>query len=330
MAYKAKFADISAYQRHDLAFFQALKAQGYQGVVVKVTEGEYWTSGVWQAQCSNAIKAGLQTGIYHFARFSSPANARTEAQVFLSKVKSFGFDKTTVAMLDCETNDYHQSAGAYQACVNAWLDTVRPVFPHVSVYASKYWWLSILNPYNVGDAIVWLAGYGITNFGGITNVGAWQWDDGKQNSLGVDTNWDYNGAFTRAIQPAGANAGNSARKPAPSKSPNTPANKPANKPANQPAAPQKLTGWTDNLGDYWYNEKGTFTLSYPIVMRWGAKLSSSRIAVLAAGSVIKYDAFSHHDGYVWLRQPRGNGNYGYLPSGKSANGKRLDYWGKFS
>lgn len=35
MAYKAKFADISAYQRHDLGFFQELKAQGYQGVVVK-------------------------------------------------------------------------------------------------------------------------------------------------------------------------------------------------------------------------------------------------------------------------------------------------------
>lgn len=305
MAYKGKFADISAYQRHDLAYFQELKADGFQGVVIKVTEGENWVSPVWQSQATNALKVGMQVGVYHFARFSSVDNARTEARVFLNQVKPYGFDKTTVAMIDCETNDYHLSPQTYQAGVDTWLDEVKPVFPIRSVYASKDWWLNMLDPYKV-DAIVWLAGYGITDFGGITNVGAWQ-----HASSPLDTNWDYNGAFTRPT--------------------NVTNNKPVSSTTNTSEAhTEALTGFEDTLGDYWYNEQGTFTLTYPIVLRWGAKLSSSVITTLPAGSTIKYDGFSHHDGYVWLRQPRGNGAYGYLPSGHSQNGKRLDYWGKFS
>lgn len=305
MAYKGKFADISAYQRHDLAYFQQLKADGFQGVVIKVTEGEHWVSPVWQAQATNALKVGMQVGVYHFARFSSVDNARTEARVFLNTVKGYGFDKTTVAMIDCETNDYHLSPQTYQAGVDAWLDEVKPTFPIRSVYANKDWWLHMLDPYHV-DAIVWLAGYGITDFGGITNVGAWQ-----HASSPLDTNWDYNGAFTRATSVPVTNPVNPTVKPA-------------------EAHTEALTGFTDDLGDYWFNETGTFTLDYPIVLRWGAKLHSSIITTLPAGSTIKYDAFSHHNGYVWLRQPRGNGVYGYLPSGHSQNGKRLDYWGKFT
>ncbi|MCI7591212.1 MAG: glycoside hydrolase family 25, partial [Lactobacillus johnsonii] len=32
---------------------------------------------------------------------------------------------------------------------------------------------------------------------------------------------------------------------------------------------------------------------------------------LPAGTEVKYDAYSRHGGYVWIRQPRSNG-YGYL------------------
>ena len=304
---KTKFADISAYQPSDLGFFQNLWRKGYRGVVVKVTEGEYWESPVWRAQCSNALKVGFQVGVYHFARWSSPNNAVTEANDFLNKIRSFGFDKSTVCMVDCETNDYHLSGSTYQVCIKRWIDTVKQHYPLTSVYANKSWWTSFINPYDLNGAIVWLAGYGITDFGGITNVGAWQWDDGKATGSGVDTSWDYVGYFTSSKQP-------------PKQQP---------KPAPKPSPKPNYSGFTDSLGDYWYNEHGTFTTNTPINLRWGAKTTSSIITTLPVGSVIKYDAFSHHNGYVWLRQPRSNG-YAYLASGRSANGKRLDYWGKFS
>lgn len=69
--------------------------------------------------------------------------------------------------------------------------------------------------------------------------------------------------------------------------------------------------WRDSLGDVWHSEHGTFTSSYWLNLRWGARTNSSRISLLAPGQTVKYDAWSSHGGYVWVRQPRSNG-YGYV------------------
>lgn len=72
------------------------------------------------------------------------------------------------------------------------------------------------------------------------------------------------------------------------------------------------SSWTDVLGDTWHKENGTFISNCALHLRWGATVNSSVIAVVPAGTVIKYDAYSRHGGYVWLRQPREHGQYGYI------------------
>nr|WP_268869332.1 SH3 domain-containing protein [Ligilactobacillus salivarius] len=65
-------------------------------------------------------------------------------------------------------------------------------------------------------------------------------------------------------------------------------------------------------------------------LRWGAKTDSDLIATLNPGDVVTYDAFSKHDGYVWLRQVRDNGQFGYLASGECDNSdKCISSWDKF-
>lgn len=80
----------------------------------------------------------------------------------------------------------------------------------------------------------------------------------------------------------------------------------------QPIAQSKQSSWRDSLGDAWHSEKGTFVANTWLHLRWGAKPSSSSIAIVGPGSVIKYDAYSRHNGFVYVRQPRGNGQYGYI------------------
>lgn len=72
------------------------------------------------------------------------------------------------------------------------------------------------------------------------------------------------------------------------------------------------SSWRDALGDTWHSERGTFTASTWINLRWGARTTSSPITTLAPGSQVKYDAWSNHGGYVWIRQPRSHGGYAYL------------------
>lgn len=82
--------------------------------------------------------------------------------------------------------------------------------------------------------------------------------------------------------------------------------------SNRKSQPATGQSWRDTLGDTWHREDGTFTSNSWINLRWGAKVNSSRIATITPGQTVKYDAWSRHGGYVWVRQPRANGQYGYL------------------
>ncbi|OTZ47998.1 N-acetylmuramoyl-L-alanine amidase [Bacillus thuringiensis] len=86
-------------------------------------------------------------------------------------------------------------------------------------------------------------------------------------------------------------------------------------------------------GDYdssWFTkETGTFVTNTTIKLRTAPFTSAGVIATLPAGSPVNYNGFGiEYDGHVWIRQPRGNG-YGYLATGESRNGKRVNYWGTF-
>lgn len=79
----------------------------------------------------------------------------------------------------------------------------------------------------------------------------------------------------------------------------------------KPIAQPSQSNWTDNMGDTWHRENGTFTSTTWLHLRWGAKPSSSTIAYVGPGTTIKYDAWSKHDGFIYVRQPRSHG-YGYI------------------
>ena len=82
-------------------------------------------------------------------------------------------------------------------------------------------------------------------------------------------------------------------------------------PVQQPKPAQAQT-WTDNLGDVWHKESGTFTSNTYLHLRYGAKPYSSTLMYAGPGLVIKYDAWSTHNGFVYVRQPRGNNQYAYV------------------
>lgn len=85
----------------------------------------------------------------------------------------------------------------------------------------------------------------------------------------------------------------------------------------------------------WYDEKGTFTSKFKIGLMTEPNEKSKAIAQMPAGSVIKYDKFCHANGYLWIRQPRGNGKFAYMATGKSDGKQRIKdangnlYWGTF-
>lgn len=306
-------ADVASFQPEDLGFFKALASQGVKAVIVKLTEGSAdgtaYINPKAQNQIINARKAGLLVNAYHFARYTSIQDAKNEADFFVTVAKRMGIGTDSVMAVDLEASEITPNLNAK---TNAFLQYVKDCgYPNVDYYSMASWfWNGTLNL----DAILaknkWVANYGVSQ-PGVNNVGTWQFSSSwTVNGSKVDMSYDFSGFYTERHITADSES-----------VVNTPKSKP------QPVA---YDTWTDNLGDVWYKEEGTFILSESINLRWGAKPDSTLIATLDPGDVVKYDAFSKHDGYVWLRQVRDNGQFGYLVSGEcDSNGKRTSTWGKF-
>lgn len=298
--------DISSYQPDTISFFQAAKNAGVKAVIVKLTQGsadgDAYVNPKAQAQINNARSVGLLVHGYHYARFNGNQDARNEAKWFTDHAKKFGLGPESVLALDIE-----DKANAKYATgdANAFLQAVKDAgYPKVDIYSMASWfWQGRLNAAQLIAKNKWVANYDVSQ-PGVDNVGTWQWTNNyKIAGTGVDMSYDFSGFYT--------NADTSANEPKPV----TPAPKPVN----------KQNTWTDNLGDTWHAEDGKFISNTALHLRWGARPSASTIAVLPAGSVVKYDAWSRGNEFVYVRQPRGNG-YGYVAV---RNAKTGEAYGKF-
>lgn len=301
----AKFIDVASYQPDSLTYFQAARALGVKGVVVKITEGSAAGSNYVNPKAAQQIKNARAVGLivngYHFLRSISVKDAQEEAQFFAREGDRQGLSKQAMVAIDVEADDLTRNVSALTTQVNAFVTELsRLGFKKISIYSSTSWFKGRLLRNKLSSQIFWVASYGTKDAG--IPCAAWQYSD-KQLIAGVrtDISVDYSGTFT----------GN---------------NEIDNKGKMTPKVKDK---WVDELGVTWYVEKGTFVSDRPIFLRWGARTTSAKITLLPVGSIIKYDAFAHSGGYVWLRQPRGNGQYGYLATGGSRNVQRMSCWGKF-
>ncbi|MEK1438197.1 LysM peptidoglycan-binding domain-containing protein [Limosilactobacillus fermentum] len=196
MALRNLFIDVSGYQEDSVAYFQLAKSKGVMGVVVKLTEGSEdgsaYVNPRAEAQIRNAATVGLRVSCYHFARYTSNADAQNEARFFVKIAKQYGMTSDTRMVDDAEVH----SVADYNSATAAFLNEVKALgYANVGLYSMKSFFTSgILNSHGFGEAKIWDAGYGITDLG-IDNAAAWQWTD---NGLGmnVDTSYDFDGAFT--------------------------------------------------------------------------------------------------------------------------------------
>lgn len=192
---RTPFIDVSSYQPDTKEFFQAAKNQGAEGVVVKLTEGSEdgsnYVNPKAAAQIRNALAVGLPVSCYHFARYTSVPDAQNEARFFVKIAKQFGMDDTTLMVSDAEVH----TAADYQGATLAFLQEVERLgYKRTGVYSMKSFFTGgILNSQGFGNRPKWVAGYGVTSLG-IDNAAAWQFTD--HGILGIDTSYDFTGAFT--------------------------------------------------------------------------------------------------------------------------------------
>lgn len=207
------FIDVSKWQGADglpLSFYQTIKAADVQGVVVKVSEGEYYVDPAASVNIANAKQAGMVVNAYHYARYTSIASARAEAIWMDKKLQLVGFDKNKdgYVVVDVEDNSLSNNPNTLTEYTNAFIEQMYELgYLKVDIYSGSYFYNSRLVPDNLLDSQPWLAAYPANPQKGQPTAkfsngqGAWQWASdyrfiGMEGFGNIDVSEDYAGKYT--------------------------------------------------------------------------------------------------------------------------------------
>ncbi len=298
--------DVSSYNSTNLSQFVNL---GAKFALVKLSEGLNYQNPKAQAQLNNAKTNGMLTMGYHYARFSGDSNtAFQEGHYTVNTAKAVGLPEGSYLACDWEEGSGNSITQGYEVSAEAilvFLDVIVSAGYKPLLYSGKAALVNNVDTKKITakyGTCLWVASYktmdpqNTADFGwfpSMDNVAIWQFTS-NWHGLDVDANISLIDLKS-----------------------NTQSSKSVVK---QPT-PQSFV---DELGDTWYKEEGKFYPNGTINIRYGARTTSDIIGTVTKGDCVKYDAYSRHGGYVWIRQPRANGQYGFLVC-RQGN----DPWGEF-
>jgi LysM repeat protein len=202
--------DISHFnnsQGESYAFFVNLKNAGVKGIVCKLSEGTYFTDGSASVNIANSKAAGLQTSIYHFARFKSVSGAINEANWVDARAQLVGFNKSSdgFVILDIEDTSLTTDKSALTNYVNAFTDQLERLgYNKIAIYSGSYYYNNRLIPNQLHIKKNWLASYpsnaqsGQPTASSPNGVDSWQWTssyvfNGMSSFGRFDVTEDYSG-----------------------------------------------------------------------------------------------------------------------------------------
>lgn len=283
------FVDVASYQSDDISFFSTLKLNGIKGACIKVTEGCQHGTNYVNPKWQKQLDCCRKTGLVPSFYHFAHCNGVKDCEC----EADFFINQLEKAKIDRShvlVLDFETSTCTVANC-NAFLNHCKKRgWNNLVTYTYRNLYDTHLKDRGLITGYNWIADYSNNK---PVDCGAWQFTD-NWNGMHVDCSYDYTGFMTTPQQP-----------------------KPVSNPVSNSAQ--------------WRTEHGTFTLDagQAIRLRTLPKMNANTIAVLYAGQSVKYDAWCITDNHVWIRQPRGNGNFGYLPTGEARNGKRVNYWGNF-
>lgn len=304
--------DVSDWQVSDLS---AIASAGAKYALVKVSEGLNYKNPKASAQINSANSNGMMPAGYHYAHFGADSNrAVQEGNYTVNSAKSAGLPAGSYLACDYEEGSGNSTFQGYSAsgdAIVAFMTVVANAGYKPLLYSGKEILTKRVDVKKVTGkygTCLWIASYEYKSgtrldnpdfswFPSMDNVAIWQFTD-NWKGLNVDGNISLVDLKTDG-------------KPTPQSS----------KPVVKQPTPQSFV---DELGDTWYKEEGKFYPNGTINIRYGARTTSDIIGTVTKGDCVKYDAYSRHGGYVWIRQPRANGQPGYLVC-RQGN----DPWGRF-
>jgi GH25 family lysozyme M1 (1,4-beta-N-acetylmuramidase) len=198
------FVDVSHWNNNQglpLSFYQTIKQGGYKAAVVKVSDSTSYLDPTASVNIANAHAAGLKVHAYHFARLTSTADAKAEADWFATCLKNVGF-KSSYGIVVADVELATASKSKLTSYTNTFLDEMKSKGYEVDLYTGSSFYKSHLDAEKLSVNDPWLARY--NNGSAEPNwhngkKGAWQWTSSEQiNGNNFDVSQDFAGKYTKS------------------------------------------------------------------------------------------------------------------------------------
>lgn len=315
--------DVASWQGTNLT--QQAKS-GAKFTVVKVSESTNYQNPHAQGQINSAEQNNMMPMGYHYAHFGSDSNrAVQEGNYAVSSAQQAGLPQGSYLAADWEQDAHNNTNGGREASANAitsFMDTVHNGGYNPMLYSSEWLLKAKVDTNKVTQKYpnsLWVAAYKTMGrqdqpdynyFPSMSNVAIWQY---TPNWRGQNVDGNVN------VLPLSNKSNNANQANTNTLNVNTNGQSSSQAPANP------VVNTSNKVVDTnWVKQEGTFTTGGAINLRTGASTNSKVIALLPTNTEIKYDAYRTTGQYTWLRQPRANGQYGYLVGRNNGNA-----WGTF-
>lgn len=157
--------------------WQAVKASGIVGVVVKATQGTTYVDPYFNSNINGAAAQGFPEGVgaYHFAELASTQDANAEADWFVTHIQGTGIQ---YAVLDLESNPANLSIDQLTEAARTFIAYVKlRLGIKVLIYCNLDYFKNRLNVSGVGADGTWLAEYHSEALGPDAPCVMWQFTD---------------------------------------------------------------------------------------------------------------------------------------------------------
>ena len=315
--------DVASWQGTNLT--QQAKS-GAKFTVVKVSESTNYQNPHAQGQINSAEQNNMMPMGYHYAHFGADSNrAVQEGNYAVSSAQQAGLPQGSYLAADWEQDAHNNTNGGREASANAitsFMDTVHNGGYNPMLYSSEWLLKAKVDTNKVTQKYpnsLWVAAYKTMGrqdqpdynyFPSMSNVAIWQY---TPNWRGQNVDGNVN------VLPLSNKSNNANQANTNTLNVNTNGQSSSQAPANP------VVNTSNKVVDTnWVKQEGTFTTGGAINLRTGANTNSKVIALLPTNTEIKYDAYRTTGQYTWLRQPRANGQYGYLVGRNNGNA-----WGTF-
>ena len=166
---------IDIYNGTKTVDFAKVKAAGYEFAMIKASEGHTLADASLSRNLTEAAKAGLHTGVYHWFWGRSTEETQQEIDFFLQRVR--GCKMEMPVALDVEQKELAGlGRDKLTAYIKQWLDGVKAAGYFPIVYASKAWLTSYIDMSRLLEYDIWIAQYfDRITYTGPGNIGMWQY-----------------------------------------------------------------------------------------------------------------------------------------------------------